>query len=99
MLPKATYHVFVNNLFSSSGLFRSLRKHGYGATGTARPNCGIHKELQQDKKADGRAKTSYEFKQVKVKQIAWKDSCLVLFLTTVFMGDERVDRKEEEAVF
>ncbi|WAO97069.1 Hypothetical protein NCS54_01477500 [Fusarium falciforme] len=53
LLPKATYHVFVDNLFSSSDLFRSLRKHGHGATGTARPDCGIHKELQQDKKADG----------------------------------------------
>jgi len=47
MLPKATYHVFVDNLF------RCLRKHGHGATGTARPNCGIDKELQQDTKADG----------------------------------------------
>ncbi|KAM5529050.1 hAT family dimerization domain protein [Fusarium oxysporum f. sp. phaseoli] len=38
MLPKATYHVFVDNLF------RCLRKHGHGATGKARPNCGIDKE-------------------------------------------------------
>ncbi|KAJ3454091.1 hypothetical protein MRS44_017985 [Fusarium solani] len=59
MLPKAIYHVFVDNLFSSSDLIRSLRKHDHGATGTARPNCGIHKELQQDKKAGGGAKTSY----------------------------------------
>ncbi|KAF6518400.1 hypothetical protein HZS61_002478 [Fusarium oxysporum f. sp. conglutinans] len=66
MLPKATYHVFVDNLFSSSDLFRCLRKHGHEATGTARPNCGIDKELQQDKKADGGFKTSYEFNQVKV---------------------------------
>ncbi|RYC79113.1 hypothetical protein BFJ63_vAg18011 [Fusarium oxysporum f. sp. narcissi] len=66
MLPKATYHVFVDNLFSSSDLFRCLRKHGHGATGTARPNCGIDKEIQQDKKANGRAKTSYESNQVKV---------------------------------
>ncbi|KPM34433.1 hypothetical protein AK830_g12144 [Neonectria ditissima] len=29
MLPKTTYHVFVDNLFSSSDLFRSLRKHGH----------------------------------------------------------------------
>ncbi|RKK67067.1 hypothetical protein BFJ63_vAg15837 [Fusarium oxysporum f. sp. narcissi] len=35
MLPKATYHMFVDNLFSSSDLFRCLRKHGHGATGTA----------------------------------------------------------------
>ncbi|RKL12112.1 hypothetical protein BFJ70_g16336 [Fusarium oxysporum] len=53
MLLKATYQLFVDNLFSSSDLFRSLRKYGHGATGTARPNYGIHKELQQDKKADG----------------------------------------------
>jgi hypothetical protein len=66
MLPKATYHVFVDNLFLSSDLFRSLRRHGYGATGTARPNCGIHKELKQDKNADGGVKTSYEFNTVKV---------------------------------
>jgi hypothetical protein len=65
-LPKAIYHVFVDNLFSSTDLFRSLRTHGHGATGTARPNCGIHKELQRDKKADGGAKTSYDFNQVKI---------------------------------
>ncbi|EXK77540.1 hypothetical protein FOQG_17745 [Fusarium oxysporum f. sp. raphani 54005] len=45
MLLKATYQLFVDNLFSSSDLFRSLRKYGHGATGTARPNYGIHKEL------------------------------------------------------
>ena len=35
MLPKGRYHVFVDNLFSSADLFRSLRAHGYGATGMA----------------------------------------------------------------
>ncbi|KAJ3455231.1 hypothetical protein MRS44_013831 [Fusarium solani] len=103
-LPKATYHVFVDNLFSSADLFRSLRTHGHGATGTARPNCGIHKELQRDKKADGGAKTSYDFNQVKiiptpdnkVNQIAWKDNRLILFLTTVFTGEERVCRKRKK---
>ncbi|KAM5348423.1 hypothetical protein ACJ41O_008247 [Fusarium nematophilum] len=66
LLPKATYHVFVDNLFSSPDLFRSLRQHGHGATGTARTNCGIHKDLVKDKKGDSRVKTSYEFNQVKV---------------------------------
>lgn len=102
-LPIATYHVFMDNLFSSADLFRSLRQHGHGATGTARNTCGIHKELQDDKRADGRAKTSYKFNRVKaiptpdnqVNQIAWKDNRLVLFLTTVFKGDERVDRKRK----
>ncbi|KAM5350176.1 hypothetical protein ACJ41O_006681 [Fusarium nematophilum] len=65
-LPKGTYHVFVDNLFSSPDLFRSLRQHGHGATGTARHNCGIHEELQKDKRADGRVKNSYQFNEVKV---------------------------------
>lgn len=45
LLPKSTYHVFVDNPFSSPGLFLSLRQHGHGATGTVRPNCGIFKSL------------------------------------------------------
>ncbi|KAM5341427.1 hypothetical protein ACJ41O_014458 [Fusarium nematophilum] len=65
-LPKGTYHVFVDNLFSSPDLFRSLRQHGHGATGTAHHNCGIHEELQKDKRADGRVKNSYQFNEVKV---------------------------------
>ena len=64
-LPKATYHIFMDSLFSSSDLFRSLRTHGYGATGTARSNCGIHIELARDQKADGPLKTSYDFNKVK----------------------------------
>ncbi|KAJ3454592.1 hypothetical protein MRS44_013192 [Fusarium solani] len=106
MLPKATYHVFVDNLFSSSPLFRNLRNHGLGATGTARTNSGIHKELIQDKSNDGRVKKMYEFNTVKaiptpdnqVNQIAWKDNKLMLFLTTVFTGadDERVMRQRKK---
>jgi hypothetical protein len=65
LLPKATYHVFIDNLFSSSGLFRSLRNHGHGATGTARKNCGIHKELANDKGNDGKVRKSYEFNKIK----------------------------------
>jgi hypothetical protein len=65
MLPKAKYHVFVDNLFSSSPLFRNLRNHGLGATGTARTNSGIHEELVQDKNNDGKVKKMYEFNTVK----------------------------------
>ncbi|KAM5528380.1 hypothetical protein FOXYSP1_18861 [Fusarium oxysporum f. sp. phaseoli] len=42
MLPEATYHVFMDNLFSSSPLFRNLRSHGFGATATACTNSGIN---------------------------------------------------------
>jgi hypothetical protein len=43
LLPKQTYHVFTDNLF------RALREAGCGATGTARPNCGITPELKHAK--------------------------------------------------
>jgi hypothetical protein len=65
-LPKSAYHVFVDNLFSSTPLFRNLRKQGYGATGTARANSGIHEELVRDKNDDGKVKKMYEFNAVKV---------------------------------
>ncbi|KAH7463269.1 hypothetical protein FOMA001_g18040 [Fusarium oxysporum f. sp. matthiolae] len=65
-LPKSAYHVFVDNLFSSTPLFRNLRKQGYGATGTARTNSGIHEELVRDKNDDGKVKKMYEFNAIKV---------------------------------
>ncbi|KAM5513395.1 hypothetical protein FOXYSP1_08195 [Fusarium oxysporum f. sp. phaseoli] len=56
-LTTATYHVFTDNLFSSPQLFRLLRQLGHGATGTARPNCGITAVMKQiketGKKPDG----------------------------------------------
>jgi len=48
-LTTATYHVFTDNLFSSPQLFRLLRQLGHGATGTARPNCGITAVMKQIK--------------------------------------------------
>ncbi|KAI8710682.1 hypothetical protein NCS52_01549000 [Fusarium sp. LHS14.1] len=100
LLPQSTYHVFVDNLFSSPDLFRSLRQHGHGATGTARPNCGIYKGLADAKKADKAGKSGFQFNEIKViptadnqvNQIAWKDNALVLLLSTAFTGEERCDR-------
>ncbi|EMT60488.1 hypothetical protein FOC4_g10011759 [Fusarium odoratissimum] len=48
-LSTQTHHVFTDNLFSSPQLFRLLRQLGYGATGTARPNCGITTEMKHIK--------------------------------------------------
>jgi hypothetical protein len=45
LLPEARYHVFLDNLFSSSNLFRRLRRLGHNATGTARRNCGLYRLL------------------------------------------------------
>ncbi|RKK76943.1 hypothetical protein BFJ71_g16847 [Fusarium oxysporum] len=99
LLPISTYHVFVDNLFSSPDLFRSLRQHGHGATGT-RSKCGIYNGLVEAKKADKAGKSGFQFNEIKViptannqvNQVAWKDNELVLFLSTVFAGDERTER-------
>src|SRR6478735_9929735 len=48
-LSAQTHHVFTDNLFSSPQLFRLLRQLGHGATGTARPNCGITTEMKHIK--------------------------------------------------
>jgi hypothetical protein len=66
LLPQSTYHVFVDNLFSSPDLFLSLRQHGYGATGTARPNCGIYKELADYKMKDQSGKSGFKFNEIRV---------------------------------
>jgi hypothetical protein len=66
LLPISTYHVFVDNLFSSPDLFRSLRQHGHGATGTARSNCGIYNGLVEAKKADKAGKSGFQFNEIKV---------------------------------
>jgi hypothetical protein len=48
-LSTQTHHVFTDNLFSSPQLFRLLQQLGHGATGTARPNCGITTEMKHIK--------------------------------------------------
>ncbi|KAF5584351.1 ac transposable element-derived 4 [Fusarium subglutinans] len=83
MLPKMTYHVFTDNLFSSPNLFRALREAGCGATGTARPNYGVSKELKDAKEGKKAGKgPALQYNEVraiptkdkKVIQIGWKDS-------------------------
>ncbi|EGU86542.1 hypothetical protein FOXB_02940, partial [Fusarium oxysporum f. sp. conglutinans Fo5176] len=94
-LSTQTHHVFTDNLFSSPPLFRLLRQLGYGATGTARPNCGITTEMKYIKETgklpDGTPLVYNEVyliptKDKQVLQIAWKDSSVVLFLSTVHSG-------------
>ena len=50
LLPHATYHIFLDNLFSSPELFKYLYDKGIGASGTARINCGIHENIVAAKK-------------------------------------------------
>ena len=44
-----TYHIFIDNLFSSPDIFRYLRKMGIGATGTCRNHSGIYEGLAKMK--------------------------------------------------
>jgi hypothetical protein len=65
LLPEAIYHVFMDNIFSSSNL-RSLPNNGHGAKVTSRKHSDIDEELARDKGNDGKARNSYKFNQVKV---------------------------------
>lgn len=65
LLPEANYHVFIDNLFSSPDLLRSLREHGHGATGTARVNCGIYKPLVKLKNDDNTAAANIKFNEIR----------------------------------
>jgi hypothetical protein len=65
MLPKQIYHVFIDNLFSSPNLFRTLREAGHGATGTAHPNCGITEELKLVKGKDKAGASGFKYNEVK----------------------------------
>jgi hypothetical protein len=51
-LPKARYHVFLDNLFTSPDLFRALRLRGAAATGTARTNSGFYEPFVKLKVED-----------------------------------------------
>ena len=66
LLPQLIYHVFVDSLFSSPDLFLSLRQHGHGATGTARLNCGIYKELSDYKMKGQSGKSGFNFNEIRV---------------------------------
>lgn len=65
MLPKQIYHVFVENLFLTPPLFCKLYDYRYGATGTARPNCGIYKDLKRDKALDKLGRYNYASNEVR----------------------------------
>ncbi|KFA80179.1 hypothetical protein S40288_10055 [Stachybotrys chartarum IBT 40288] len=77
-LPEGTYHVFLDNLFSSPDLFKALRVLGIGATGTCRTNCGLFRDIVIAKENDRKGKGLWPWGQIqtwptpdnKVNQIA-----------------------------
>jgi hypothetical protein len=90
-LSTQTHHVFTDNLFSSPQLFRLLRQLGYGATGTARPNCGITTEMKQIKETgklpDGTPLLYNEVYLIptKDKQLQTTFSCISLTNLSLFI--------------
>ena len=96
-LPPAKYHVYVDNLFTSTQLFELLRARGYGATGTCRMNSGIVSELVEIKKKDQKKDelpwgtlVSIPTKSGLVNQLGWKDMAFALMMTTVHDAKGRV---------
>jgi hypothetical protein len=97
LLPKAIYHVFLDNLFPSPSLLRALRKQQIGATGTCRANSGIFRGFVELKATNGKGLPWGELRVIptidgQVNQFAWKDNALVLALSTVYDGTEYIIR-------
>jgi hypothetical protein len=63
-LPEGTYHVFLDNLFSSPDLFKALRILGIGATGTCRTNCGLFRDIVIAKENDRKGKGLWPWGQI-----------------------------------
>jgi hypothetical protein len=60
-LPKGTFHVFIDNLFTSADLCRALRERGHGTTGTCRRNCGIFEPFIRAKVDDTAGKNLWHW--------------------------------------
>ncbi|KDN71679.1 hypothetical protein CSUB01_12622 [Colletotrichum sublineola] len=97
LLPAATYYVFLDNLFASIRLFRTLRNQQVGASGTCRKDSGIDKILVAEKETEGWGIPWGDIHCIptldgEVNQFTWKDNALVLFLLTVFQDGQEVLR-------
>jgi hypothetical protein len=100
-LPKKTYHLWMDNLFTSTRFLELLRKRGYGATGTCRTNSGVLYELVQMKKNDSNdtipwgTTHSMTTESNLVCQTGWKDNAFALIMSTVMDGNAQVERERK----
>ena len=93
------YIAYLDNLFTNVKLLKYGRERGWGITGICTAKSGIIKKFskmkEQDKKKDvilwG---TLYIEPSVDnlINYIAWKDNALVLFMSTVNDGVEKVEK-------
>ncbi|KFA80878.1 hypothetical protein S40288_09802 [Stachybotrys chartarum IBT 40288] len=63
-LPEGTYHVFLNNLFSSPDLFKALRILGIRAAGTCCTNCGLYRDIVIAKENDRKGKELWLWRRI-----------------------------------
>lgn len=61
-LPRAQYHLYLDNLFVSNAFCEFTYDHECGVTGTCRTNSGIIKELATLKATDKKASKKKELK-------------------------------------
>ena len=86
------YHVFIDNLFTSTILLELLRERGFAATGTCRTTAGVVQELV-DLKAKSKTKPEpWGTKHLvpteanTIMQVGWQDSAFALTMSTLFDG-------------
>jgi hypothetical protein len=97
-LPGPGYHIFIDNLLTSTKFFELFRARGFDATGTCRTNSGVVEELVERKRSDKKDVISWGTKMLcptpsnKGLQIGWKDNAFCLAMSTVFDGKEEVIR-------
>ena len=104
-LPKSSYHLWLDNLFTSTRFLEYMRNHReVGISGTCRLNAGILSEILDLNRHD-KAKSgdnvpwgevlSLPTKSNQICQVAWKDSSLALMMSTVEEGtvDVEVERR------
>jgi hypothetical protein len=100
-LPKRTYYLWMDNLFTSTKFLELLRKRGFGGTGTCRTSSGVIYELVQIKKDDSNdtipwGKTySMPTESNLVCQTSWKDNAFTLIMSTVIDGNAQVERERK----
>jgi hypothetical protein len=87
---KHSYHIYIDNLFTSTKLLKLLQKRGFAAIGTCRTNAGVLSELVELKKKDkGKGEMPWGtlhhmlVESNRVNQIGWKDNAFALIMSTL----------------
>ena len=89
-LTNKGYHVYMDNFYTSSALFRDLRDRGFEACGTIRSNrVGIPEDIRSAKLKKGERHFTQDDSMLYMK---WKDKRDVLMLST-FHDDTFIEKR------